>query len=85
MSKETRQDIKFYTLVVMGFSLLVMGFWVYPPGSITSSVLVAAGILFSLAGLLQGVDLEGIIRELRLLKNESINDIKQEAKEDEKD
>ena len=70
MTKETRQEIRFYVLIFMSFSLLVMGFWVYPPGSITSSVLVAAGLLFSLGGLSVGIDLKEISRELRLLKRD---------------
>ena len=83
MTKETRQEIRFYVLVFMSFSLLVMGFWVYPPGSITSSVLVAAGLLMSLGGLSVGLDLKEIIHEVRLLKSDIEDDIKptEDAKE----
>ena len=70
MTKETRQEIRFYVLIFMSFCLLVMGFWVYPQGSITSSVLVASGLLMSLGGLSVGIDLKEIIRELRLLKRD---------------
>lgn len=70
MTKETRQEMRFYVLIFMSFSLLVMGFWVYPPGTITSSVLVAAGLLMSLGGLSVGLDLKELIREIRLLRRD---------------
>lgn len=74
MTTEARKEIRFYVLIIMSFVLLVMGFWVYPPGQIESSVLVAAGCLMGMGGLAVGIDIQAIIREFRLLKRDMTED-----------
>lgn len=68
MSLENKREGRFYTCLVMGFSLVVGGFFSPPLGIIDNSVIVAFGILLSLGALCVGVDLKGIIHELRALK-----------------
>ena len=65
MSLENKREWRFYTCLVMGFILVVGGFFSPPLGIIDNSVIVAFGILLSLGALCVGVDLKGIIHELR--------------------
>ena len=69
MSIENKRELRFYTCLVMGFSLIIGGFFSPPLGVIHNSVIVVAGILFSLGAMCVGVDLKGIIRELRQLQS----------------
>ncbi len=45
-----------------------------PPGEISHSVLIAAGVLVTVAACVVGVDVKGIIREYRLTKKELLNE-----------
>lgn len=74
MKYENRKEIRFYVLIIMSFALLCMGFWVFPPGQIESSVLVASGCLMGMGGLAVGIDIQAIIREFRLLKRDMKED-----------
>lgn len=69
MSLENKREMRFYSCLVMGFSLVVGGFFSPPLGIIDNSVIVAFGILLSLGALCVGVDLKGIIHELRAFKD----------------
>jgi len=76
---ELHREIRFYTCLLMGFSLMVWGFMTPPPGEISDSALIASGILFSIGALGVGIDIKGCISEIirlretehRLLKEES--------------
>lgn len=68
MSKEVRQDFRFYITLGLGFALLVIGCFIDPPGVISSSVLIGAGMLLTLTAGIIGVDLSKIIREFRFLQ-----------------
>lgn len=70
MTIENKRELRFYTCLVMGFALVVGGFFSPPLGVIHNSVIVVFGIFLSLGGLCVGVDLKGIIHELRLLKTD---------------
>lgn len=74
MKQENRKELRFYVLIFMSFALLCMGFWVFPPGQIESSVLVASGCLMGMGGLAVGIDIQAIIREFRLLKRDMKDD-----------
>ena len=69
MSIENKRECRFYTCLVMGFALIVGGFFSPPLGIIHNSVIVVAGILFALGAMCVGVDLKGIIHELRQLQS----------------
>lgn len=68
MSMENKREWRFYTCLVMGFALVVGGFFSPPLGVIHNSVIVVFGIFLSLGGLCVGVDLKGIIHEVRAFR-----------------
>lgn len=61
-------ECRFYVCLILGFSLMVMGFLAPPMGTISNGVLVGAGMMLILGGLSVGLDVKGIIYELRKLK-----------------
>ena len=71
MNIEAKREARFYICLFMGYGLLVGGFFSPPLGEIPNSVIISAGILLCMGALCVGVDLRGIIHELRLLKNEA--------------
>lgn len=81
MSMENKREWRFYTCLVMGFALVCGGFFSPPLGIIDNSVIVAFGILLSLGALCVGVDLKGIIHELRMFKNDVVNEASPKDKE----
>lgn len=66
---ETKREWRFYVCLFMGFSLVCGGFFSPPLGVIDNSVIVAFGILLSLGALCVGVDLKGIIHEMRAFRS----------------
>ena len=85
MTKETRNDIKFYVCLGLGFTLMMVSLILPPLNVITSSALIASITLLGLGGLIVGVDLKGILDELVELKKLSIKDIKNDTRNLEKD
>lgn len=83
LSSEVRKDIKFYTSLFLGFSLLLIGCFIEPPGQISSSVLMGSGMIFTITAGIIGIDLSKIIKEFRFLQSNIIlseeekNEIKQ--------
>lgn len=74
--KDARREVRFYVCLLLGFILMMCGFFAPPSGEIHNSVLVGSGLLLSIGALAVGIDIEGIIRELRLLKNEAKEELK---------
>lgn len=70
MTIETKREVRFYVCLVMGYMLMVGGFFSPPLGEIGNSIIVASGILLCLGALCVGVDLKGIIHELRMFSNQ---------------
>lgn len=68
MTTESRKDIKFYILVFLAFGLAILGCLVPPVGQIESSMLWAVFAFLGLSACVEGIDLKGIIHEIRLLK-----------------
>lgn len=79
MSIEGKRETRFYVCLFMGYGLMVGGFFSPPLGEIPNSVIISAGILLCLGAMCVGVDLRGIIHELRLLKNETVQQAKEIA------
>ena len=75
--KDNRREIRFYVCLLLGFILMMCGFFAPPMGQIHNSVLVGAGLLLSIGALAVGIDLVGCIHELRLLKTGVVEDLKQ--------
>lgn len=63
-----RADARFYTCVVMGFIMCVISLFLPPIGVIPSSVCYVTGAFLITGGLALGLDIAGVIREIRLLK-----------------
>lgn len=75
-TKDTRREVRFYVCLFLGFILMMCGFFAPPIGEIHNSVLVGSGLLLSIGALAVGIDIEGIVRELRLLKIEAKEELK---------
>lgn len=72
------KDLKFYFCVGIGAILLFTSLFIPPVGLISSSVLYGAASFLVLGGIIEGADVKGIIREVRLLRQ----DIRMEADKD---
>lgn len=70
---DIKKECRFYVCLIFGFSLMVMGFFAPPMGSISNSVLVGSGMLLSIGALAIGIDIKGCIHELRGLKMDAYN------------
>ena len=72
MDNCTHKDIKFYTCTFLGAGLLFTALFIPPVGVIETSVLYGAASLLILASVVEGADVKGIIREIRLMKEGGI-------------
>lgn len=72
MKNETRNDIKFYVSLFLGFILLVIGCFIEPEGEISRSVLIGSGMILTITAGCIGIDLSKIIHEFRMLKDEDL-------------
>ena len=78
-----KEEIRFYICLILGYSLLMIGIWTPPVGVIANSVIVASGILLCVGALAVGIDIKGVIHELRLLKEERAKDGGRDTDKDE--
>lgn len=69
-----KQEVRFYTCLILGFTLVILGFYAPPFGVIDNSVIIAFGMLLIVGALAVGIDVRGIIKEIRLLKEEKKNE-----------
>lgn len=72
MTAETRKDCKFYTSLFLGFGMALLGCLIPPVGVIETSVLWICFGFLMLSACIEGIDVKGIIREIRLLKQDEI-------------
>lgn len=77
ISKETRKSCKFYASLILGFTMLIIGCLIEPSGQIHSSVIMAGGMILTIAAGAIGVDLAEIVHQLRLIKEDKDLIIKQ--------
>lgn len=77
-NSDVRKEWRFYVTLLLGYVLLILGFFTNPPGIISSSVLIASGLLFSIGAMGLGIDIKGIIHEFRLLKENAVDNIFEE-------
>lgn len=73
MTAELRKDLKFYTSLFLGFGLALLGCLVPPIGVIETSMLWVVFSFLILSACIEGVDIKGIIQEIRLLKEFEFN------------
>lgn len=69
MTRQDKNDWKFYTCLVMAYTMMMISLFLPPLNVITNSVLYGSIILLTLGGLAAGIDLEGILREMNDLKS----------------
>ena len=69
MDMEFHKDVKFYLCTILGFSLMTIGIFCPPVGTLELHILYGGAFFLILAGTVEGLDVKGIIRELRLLKD----------------
>ena len=65
-----KQEIRFYVCMILGYSLMMIGIWLPPVGIIANSVIIAAGIILCIGALSIGLDIKGIIHEVRLMRED---------------
>lgn len=63
-----KQEVRFYTCLVLGFTIVILGFYAPPIGIIDNSVIITFGMMLMVGALAVGIDVRGIIKEIRLLK-----------------
>lgn len=78
MDTTTHKDIKFYFCVLISAALLFTALFIPPVGIIETSVLYGGSSFLLLAGVVEGVDVKGIIHEARLMKDVNLNSIQAE-------
>lgn len=76
-----KQEIRFYVCMILGYSLMMIGIWIPPVGIISNSVIIAAGIVLCIGALSIGIDVKGIIHEIRLMKEDDDRKLLNEGKE----
>jgi len=60
-----RREVRFYVCLVIGTFLLEQGLQYPPPGVIAESVILAAGLLLCIGALSVGVDVAGVVAEIK--------------------
>lgn len=87
MDPATHKDIKFYFCTLLGAGLLFTALFIPPVGVIEASVLYGAASFLVLAGIVEGADVKGILKEIRLLREQQKDTISDQVKgkEDEED
>lgn len=82
MNRENKQEIRFYVCLGLTYILLMISLFLPPINVITASVLYAAIIILGIGALSLGLDVSGILREIRLLKTNDL-ELLLKAKEEE--
>lgn len=80
MDTATHKDIKFYFCTLIGAALLFTALFIPPVGIIEVSVLYGGASFLILAGIVEGADVKGIIREIRLLREQQKDIISDQVK-----
>lgn len=78
---EIHREIRFYICLLLGFCLLMCGFYTDPPGEISKSVLIAFGAILTIAAVSVGVDVKGILLAVAEMKRAGIAELNKENKQ----
>lgn len=84
MSRENKQEMRFYVCLTLTYILLMISLFLPPINVITQSVLYAAIIILGIGALSLGLDIGGILREIRLLKTTDLELLLNAKEEDQK-
>lgn len=77
MSSEARKDCRFYVSLFCAMTIALVGTFTPPVGELADSLLWAFFGLLAMDCCVLGIDLQGIIREIRLLKEAKNGDMVQ--------
>ena len=83
MTKETRQEVRYYTPLVMGFIIMLIALIAPPLGTLPASAIYAGGCFLVLAGAVIGMDIPAILHEVNELKRLRIEQIEKENRHEE--
>lgn len=72
MSKENKQEMRYYTPLIMGFIILMIAMLVPPIGVIPTSALYGAGMFLILCAAVVGLDIPAILHEINEMKRLTI-------------
>ena len=72
MSKESKQEMRFYTPLIMGFIIMTIGLIAPPLGAIPSSAIYAGGCFLILCAAVVGLDVPAILHEINEMKRLTI-------------
>lgn len=75
MSKDFKQEMRYYTPLTMGFIILMIAMLVPPIGVIPTSALYGAGMFLILCAAVVGLDIPAILHELNEFKRLKIEEI----------
>lgn len=75
MSSEARKDCRFYVSLFCAMTIALVGTFTPPVGELADSLLWAFFGLLAMDCCVLGIDLQGIIREIRLLKEAKNGDV----------
>lgn len=82
MTQDTRNDLKFYVSLFLGFTLLVIGCFIEPEGEISKSVLIGSGMILTITAGCIGIDFSKILHEWRMLKYEYREELEKKKKDE---
>lgn len=68
MNKESKQELRYYTPLVMGFIIIMIAMIVPPLGVIPTSALYGAGMFLILCAAVVGLDIPAILHEINEMK-----------------
>lgn len=78
MSNEARKDCRFYAVLSAAMVVAMVGTFTPPVGELAESLLWAFFGLLGVDCCVLGIDVQGIIRELRLLKESKSGEVVQQ-------
>lgn len=68
MTLDNKREIRFYVCLGLAYILMVVSLILPPLNVITQSVLYASVLILGVGALAVGIDIKGIIHEVRLIK-----------------
>lgn len=63
-----KNEIRFYLCIILGYSLMIISLFIPPVGIIPTSVLFGSGMFLVIGGLCVGVDIRGVLSEIKGIK-----------------
>lgn len=82
MSKENKQELRYYVPLIMGFIIMMIALISPPLGAISSSAIYGGGCFLILCAAVVGLDIPSLLHEINELKKLKIEENKKEDKED---